>query len=60
MSEDMDETVGCVNCAENYEKEITRLRAELARYKEDSEFLARLTAAGVDNWEGYGEACQGD
>jgi len=22
----------------------------------DSRFLARLEAAGVDNWEGYGEA----
>ena len=31
-------------------------RTEYERLLEDSEFLARLQAAGVDNWEGYGEA----
>lgn len=27
------------------------------KLQEDSEFLACLEAAGVDNWGGYGEAC---
>jgi hypothetical protein len=26
----------------------------------DSEFLAALQGAGVDNWEGYSEACRAD
>ncbi len=31
---------------------------EYLNLKEDSEFLAALEAAGVDNWEGYETACQ--
>ena len=31
-------------------------RAELEKVQEDSEFLECLTAAGVDNWDGYSEA----
>jgi hypothetical protein len=30
---------------------------EYARLVEDSKFLDRLYAAGVDNWEGYPHAC---
>lgn len=29
---------------------------ELAQLREDSALLHALEAAGVDNWEGYGEA----
>lgn len=33
---------------------------EYAELKNRSEFLARLEAAGVDNWEGYSQACEDD
>jgi hypothetical protein len=33
-----------------------RALAELARLREDSDILAALRAAGVDNWDGYGLA----
>ncbi|WP_405506366.1 hypothetical protein OG323_06150 [Streptomyces cyaneofuscatus] len=38
--------------------EIDRLRARVAELEKDSSFLAALEAAGVDNWEGYGDACE--
>ena len=31
---------------------------ELEKLREDSAMLAALEAAGVDNWEGYSEACR--
>lgn len=34
--------------------------SEYLSLKEDSDFLAALEAAGVDNWEGYSEAHQSD
>lgn len=40
------------------EAALDRLEQRLARAEEDSEFLGFLEAAGVDNWEGYGEARQ--
>lgn len=39
---------------ENYK--VTIPIKEFNRLKEDSEMLAKLHAAGVDNWEWYGEA----
>lgn len=39
-----------------FDAEIKAKDAEIASLKEDSEKLARLEAAGVDNWEGYSEA----
>jgi len=39
------------------EKTITITLEEYNRLVEDSEFLNALEAAGVDNWEGYDEAC---
>ena len=39
---------------------IELLQRENEKLLEDSEFLAALQAAGVDNWEGYEFACQGD
>jgi hypothetical protein len=35
---------------------ITISEAEFNKLKSDSDFLAKLRAAGVDNWEGYDEA----
>lgn len=35
------------------------LHARVAELKEDSSMLSALYAAGVDNWEGYDEACEG-
>lgn len=42
------------------EETVTISRAMYEMLKEDSEFLAKLEAAGVDNWEGYGEAFEED
>lgn len=38
------------------EPTVTILQSEYNRLVEDSEFLACLQGAGVDNWEGYSEA----
>lgn len=35
---------------------MTITHREYDRLLEDSQFLARLRAAGVDNWEGYSNA----
>ncbi|WP_329330844.1 hypothetical protein OIU81_03275 [Streptomyces sp. NBC_01454] len=35
------------------------LHARVAELEPDSSMLAALYAAGVDNWEGYDEACEG-
>lgn len=35
-------------------------REEYDKLLEDSEFLDRLYAAGVDNWEGYENACSSE
>lgn len=40
--------------------EIERLTTENARLRERSDRLARLEAAGVDNWEGYSHAFRED
>ena len=37
-------------------KEVEKLWGEVYRMKEDVELLDCLNAAGVDNWEGHGEA----
>lgn len=42
------------------EEMVTITKAKYDQLLEDSEFLAALEAAGVDNWEGYEFACQGD
>lgn len=34
--------------------------AEYRRLQADSAFLQRLHDAGVDNWDGYAEACRDD
>lgn len=49
-----DEVFGLV------QPEIERLRARVAELEEDSKKLARLEAAGVDNWEGYSNAFRDD
>lgn len=36
---------------------VTISKKEYEQLKEDSNFLNALRAAGVDNWEGYSEAC---
>ena len=41
-------------------QEITKLRRKIIKLQERSDFLSRLEAAGVDNWEGYSEAFDGD
>ena len=38
------------------EETITITKKEYLELVADSEFLNALRAAGVDNWEGYGEA----
>lgn len=43
--------------AESLEDEIKRLRAQIVELQKDSDFLNRLRNAGVDNWEGYSQAC---
>lgn len=35
-------------------------REELRKLRSDSRFLQALMDAGVDNWEGYAEACTAD
>lgn len=40
------------------EDTVTISRAELEKLRADSAMLAALEAAGVDNWEGYSEACR--
>lgn len=35
-------------------------RSEYEKYKKDSRFLSKLFMAGVDNWDGYSEACEAD
>lgn len=42
------------------EETITILVSHYKSLKEDSEFLSRLEAAGVDNWDGYYYACQNE
>lgn len=42
------------------EDEITDLETENDELQKDSDFLRKLRAAGVDNWEGYGEAFDDD
>jgi len=43
--------------AKKKEKEmITILKSEYDQLQKDSQLLAALEAAGVDNWCGYGEA----
>lgn len=37
---------------------VTILRSAYKQLLADSKFLDALRAAGVDNWEGYSEACQ--
>lgn len=39
---------------------VTLSKDEYQSLYEDSEFLHRLRAAGVDNWEGYSEAFDED
>lgn len=36
---------------------VTVSKVELLRLRDDSAFLKALMDVGVDNWEGYGEAC---
>lgn len=53
---------------ENYQDNYTRAvmdsvqvpRAEYEKLKKDSRFLGKLFMAGVDNWDGYSEACEAD
>ena len=40
------------------EELITITKQEYDRLIDDSNFLNRLRAAGVDNWEGFGFACE--
>lgn len=40
----------------NQEKMITTLLSNIAELEEDSLFLSCLEGAGVDNWDGYGDA----
>ncbi len=40
----------------NQEKMIATLLANIAQLEEDSLFLSCLEGAGVDNWQGYGDA----
>lgn len=44
----------------NAADEIDRLEKLVADQAEDVEFLRKLEAAGVDNWEGYDIAVSGD
>lgn len=39
--------------------EVGRQAKRIAELEKDSQFLAALEAAGVDNWEGYDDACEG-
>lgn len=39
------------------EEEVIVSKAELEELREDSRFLSRLEAAGVDKWDGYYFAC---
>jgi len=39
---------------------ITISKEEYDQLRKDSDFLAALHSAGVDNWEGYSEACDED
>jgi len=38
--------------------EVERLRARNTELESDAQFLAALQAMGVDNWDGYDEACE--
>lgn len=40
------------------EKTITITVSEYNSLVKDSEFLSCLEACGVDNWNGYGDACK--
>lgn len=40
------------------EDSVTISRSEYESLCEDSNFLAELEDAGVDNWEGYSYACE--
>lgn len=40
------------------EEKITISKSQYEELLSDSKFLDCLRAAGVDNWEGYGDACQ--
>ena len=40
------------------EETVTISKSEYQRLKDDQEFLECLSAAGVDNWEGYTVAVQ--
>jgi hypothetical protein len=40
------------------EETITILKSAYKQLVDDSKFLDALRACGVDNWEGYSEACQ--
>lgn len=40
------------------EETVTITKKEYDRLVEDSKWLSYLEAAGVDNWEGYGFACE--
>ena len=44
------------NNKDNKEEMITISKKEYDQLQKDSNFLAALEAAGVDNWCGYGEA----
>lgn len=42
--------------SEDLAAKVVRLQAEVDRLRERFDRLARLEAAGVDNWEGYSAA----
>ena len=41
-----------------YEEQVTISKAEYERLLEDQRFLDALSAAGVDNWDGYSYALE--
>ena len=43
--------------ARKLERELNELKKDKERLEEDSNFLSCLQACGVDNWEGYDDAC---
>lgn len=44
-------------CVVDLEDEAVALKARNASLEEDSRFLDALRAHGVDNWQGYDDAC---
>lgn len=40
------------------EETVTILKSVYKRLLQDSHFLDALRSCGVDNWEGYSDACQ--